>query len=726
MVDQRRCPQCDHLNRPGARFCAQCGSALGPSDLAPPPGTPEPQDPGPTTHPPRAKALRWRRQAGQIAVRLEEKDLPGRFHKELVVEEGTLALLLVDGKASHYKGPGRYTFQGLWDRIRSQGRNQTVTAYLLDGGEIHLEFQLQDLWSQDPLRLQGRCQVALEIQDPLRFVRNVVKEQRLFTQSDLRRFLYPELRAAAQAFVGDHTVAQLEESLAQREEFFGIDLQERLGPILEQSGLAFHRVRLFDLAHPAWDELRQQAEELFLGPQKLESRKRLADLYDQEQLQALAEEEAEAARFEMRAELWQRMRQAVLQDKINAATSDEEWEQFVADLDQRRLLREDELAQFREQLRWSGEDRRKERAHVLAMADVYAEYELKAARLSEQFRHDKERLLNELELAREETLGRLDLRRRQVELELEIQELQRQRAREQERLDDLARRERAVQDAIAEHQVAMQQAQTELERARIRVQIERLEDDNALLTAEKAQAMMRRNREEKLRIQREHQIKMLQAKLEAEERRLTMRLREQAQAHRQELERIQALSQASLEAIIATSGPEQAALLAGLKRTEILKEFSEEQILAMAVEKRPEVIQALQVKFQALAEGRLSAAEAEKWKALAELAQRHQAELRAQMESQLDRQERQAREAAERQERLANEALRAAKDIAEAFAKKPDSGPHIVFGPGSGGYAAGRVSASLPSDRVQVCPNCRVETPVGDKYCANCGHPFYQ
>lgn len=717
MTTQPRCHHCGHVNRPGARFCAQCGHALDAT------GTPDPPDPG-VNRRPLIEARRWRRRPGEIAVRIRPQDLPGLFGKEIIVEEGTTVAILEDGKATRYDGPGRYALQTATGRL--WGRE--VGAVLLDGGEIHLDFELTDLWTRDPLRLWGRCEVAVQIADPAAFIRNVLKDKDTATLHDLRAFLFPELAHTVRSFVADHTVPQLDQALADRPDDLAVDLQERLQAAFAQSGLAFRRVRLFDLAHPRYDELRRKQEDLYLGPQELETRKRLADLYNQEQLQQLAEEEADVARFEMRAQIWQRMRQAVLQDKITAATGDEEWEQFVAELDKRKLLREDELARFREQLRHAAEDRARERAHLLALADLYAEYELKAARLSEQFKHDRQRLQNELELARQETLGRLELRRKQVEMELEIQALEAQHRRTQQELDDIARRERVIQDAIAEHQVALQHAQTELERARIQVQIERLEDDNDLLTVEKAQAMMRRNKEEKLRIQREHEIAMMKAQLEAEERRLEMRLREQAQARQHELARMKQMSEMSVEALIAfTTGPEQAAILGELKRTELLRDFTEEQILAMAVEKRPEVVQAFQAKFQALAEGRLSAAEAEKWRALAELVQKHQEDLYRQMQDQLDRQERQAREAAERQERITGEALRQMGDVAKAFAQKPDGAPNIIFGPGSGGYTAvDGAGASPAGGRVQVCPNCRVEAPVGEKYCANCGHAFYQ
>lgn len=62
----------------------------------------------------------------------------------------------------------------------------------------------------------------------------------------------------------------------------------------------------------------------------------------------------------------------------------------------------------------------------------------------------------------------------------------------------------------------------------------------------------------------------------------------------------QRLCELSAEALVAVSGLEQALLLAELRRTDILKGLSEEQILALAAEKSPAVLRAFQERFEAL------------------------------------------------------------------------------------------------------------------------------
>lgn len=724
------CPRCHKENRPSARYCAYCGASMSSPTVA---------QAAVNAPAPAVEEKRWRRRPGEIAARVTASDLPGRWTKELIVEEGTNAIILEDGQAIPLQGPGRYPIQTLADRLRHWGQGSDMTAILMDSGEIHLRFDLPSLWSRDPLRLAGRCEVAVQITDTAQFARNVLKGRNTYTENDLRDFLAPEVQHTAQVYVGEMSVAQLEAGLADRPEFLGIDLQERLRQALGQSGLSFRRVRLFDLNHPGYNALRQQQEELFLGPQQAAARKRLFDLRTDAEIEKIAQEEAQVAQYELRAAVWQRMRQAVLEDRINRATSDEEWAKFVAEADSRRLLREDELTQLRDSLRWQGEDRRKERAHTAAMADLYAEFELKGARLTEQYRHDQERKRMELTLLREETFGRLELRRRQLDMELEIQDIQAEAARRRRQQEELDARARQMADEMQRLEIAMAQAQSEAERRRLEVEIERMEDDNDLLTAEKAQAMMRRNREDKLRIEREHWIATQQAQLALEERQLEIRLRAEAETHRQQMEReaqqqrheldkMGQMAQMSVEALIAVSGPEQAEFLGELKRTEILAGFSEEQILALAVEKNPQVMEAFKAKYQAASEGKLGVAEAEKWKGIAEITARHQSEISQRSDVQQDRQERSAREAAERQERIVTEMMRQMADVAKAAAQKAESGPSVIFGPGGGGGGAytvggggGGVVANA-SGQTRTCPKCGVSAPIEQKFCHECGN----
>jgi hypothetical protein len=887
MREVKICPQCQAENRAEARFCTQCGRSL--AAITPTPAADVTR--------PEIDAVRWQPRQGEIAARIQQRDLPSNKHANLIIEDNTLAVILRDGVVQGQQGPGRYQLQSLAEHFLGFGQQPEVAAVLIDSGELSLEFTLNDLWTLDPLRLSATCRLAVQVGDAQRFIRSVLKDRLTFTVADLRQLLYPELYDAAQVYVGDHSIEQLEGERKARRDDFGVDVQERLRDLFEQSGIAFKRVQMLDLRHPRIDALRGQEEELFLGPaefdleqrqaaqayerqvsglkadqqqrdlelqrlrQEFAHRQRLSAVTNDEELHKIALEEAAAAQHEQRSQVWDRLRRAIQQDKLNEATTQEEWDKFVAAADRRRLLREDELKQVRDGLRWSDEDRQKERAQLIAMAELQSQYERKAAELASKLKHDRAALQSELTLQRETILGRLDVRAAEVEAQLRVDEAERRRqaqadqaqraaaaaaaqhARdEQAKADEFqrqqgaksadsrrqdehaeythragmeddsgerARKSRAAdaatdiniqrQQTTADNDTVLGQAKTAAEVARLRQEREAAADNADLDLAAKAMAMLKENQAAKQRMQREDEEERrriarqdelarqdailaaekerLQAAITAEKERQMLDLERRAQEQQHELARMKAMGELSAEALIALAPVQQAQILAELRRTEQLKNLSEDQILALAVERNPAVVELLKAKADAAAEGKLQAAEAAKWQALSEERTRHETELRQQIEAQqaaqmklvqeaaaresqaareaIERAERMANSSAERTERMASDsaarqaqsssdALRAVSEVARSFAQnqpQPASGPTVILPPGGSSPSAGAtviggagsgpgsgpsvVNTPAGGGEWQVCPKCRVKMPVGEKFCSNCGHQFF-
>jgi len=82
-------------------------------------------------------------------------------------------------------------------------------------------------------------------------------------------------------------------------------------------------------------------------------------------------------------------------------------------------------------------------------------------------------------------------------------------------------------------------------------------------------------------------------------------------------------------------------------------------------------------------------------------------------------------EAARMQQETAFKAMETQKDISVAYARR--EGPAVVVTPGIGPaiVPTGRVG-DLSTGEVQVCPRCKVKSPIGSKFCANCGERFYE
>lgn len=169
------------------------------------------------------------------------------------------------------------------------------------------------------------------------------------------------------------------------------------------------------------------------------------------------------------------------------------------------------------------------------------------------------------------------------------------------------------------------------------------------------------------------------------------KLDEERQRLQMEADHLERVSAMGPEALLMAAPPDRAQLIAELRRTEILKGFSEEQILAMAAENSPEVAKAFQEKF--------SGASSEKVEAL--------------YERMLEEKDKAASDSAETQREHA-------RLMSEMFQRGLDAMSQAGRPTTPGG--SGRPQAAGGAERVVVCPECHVELPVGTKFCTNCGH----
>jgi phage-related tail protein len=190
---------------------------------------------------------------------------------------------------------------------------------------------------------------------------------------------------------------------------------------------------------------------------------------------------------------------------------------------------------------------------------------------------------------------------------------------------------------------------------------------------------------------------------------------EQRKAERQfELDRLEKLGSLGTEALIAASPAEQGRILADLKKNEIFKGMSEDQILALAAKDSPEVARALAEKFKALAEGKATEREREMYdKLLSEKDARERATIEA-----WDKSSARAKETTER-------ALDRMAETAQAFAKGQGGTPVIITGPGGGQtFVAGGPASPAAKADTKNCPNCGRVVAAESRHCQHCGQKF--
>lgn len=684
-----RCGNCGVENRSDARFCKNCGREINRSVAA-------------SVH-----RHRWARTEGDFAVRINAEDLPGLLKSGLIIEPGTNALLVDKGTVVATVAPGEYTLDSMGNRLKEwfTGRiPESVTALLVDVTPTELEFHLGGIFTKDPLRIGASVRLQAQVSQPGKFLVNMLKGDNRLSKEDLRQFLYPEVVQVIDRWVRQYTVQELDEDpeLKARLE---LALEESLEQTFSQLGLAFLNLRVFELNLEHIDRIRgtrsKYALQVSEAEVEAEGRKRLLDAQQDLDLVKLAEETRKVEQEERRVELYERMRQAVMSNRMKEITSQAEFEEFLNDIDHDKLLREKEREELLRTWREEAEDHEKARDHLLAKLEIERDYELRAAEL--KLRSD----LNEKELEAELRLERLRASK-QFEIEAARQEYELRRRRAQLSFEEeLAESRRRQDDLEAKARIARQHdAHNE--------QTRQLEENMTIglkglrgIKQVRAEAERAKWELEKERLELEWARQKQQLELEMQRERIQME---------HELNRMDKLGQLGAEALIALSGPEQARILADLKKTETLKGMSEEQILAAAAAESPEVAKAFQEKFRAIAEGKASERDREMYERL--LAEKEARE-RATVEA-WDKASARAKETAER-------ALDRMADTAKAFANGKGNAPIVITGTGTGGpqvISSAGGQSSQASREQKVCPKCGKFVDADARHCEHCGQKF--
>ncbi|MHC1783638.1 MAG: hypothetical protein AB9891_12940 [Anaerolineaceae bacterium] len=387
------------------------------------------------------------------------------------------------------------------------------------------------------------------------------------------------------------------------------------------------------------------------GGAELIGREVVADLKKKNMLQDMIEETAKVEVEESKVDLYQRMRRTVMTEKMNEVKTEEEFTKFLAEIDYRKLLSEKERQDLLKGWKEEAEDHDHARAFLMAKAEVEEKYSLRAIEIKSNG-----------ELDAQEQDFQLDLERKRAEMTLSIEE--------QKWQADLKRRSAELQHSKSEGQVGIDLL--------IELQSKKLE-----LRLQEARALV------EIEITRDEA------------------------SHRREMERLEKLGTLGTEALIAASPEQQGKILADLKRAEIFKGMSEDQILAMAAEKSPELGRVFEEKYRAIAEGKAGERERDMYEKLLSEQKSAQSIL---IESQ--------REAMERLQRMSEHNVDAMKEISTAYASR-GSDPVIITGAGGGQVIGGsRAGQNGQQEETKVCPSCGRLVEVSSRFCRYCSVPF--
>ena len=640
--------------------------------------------------PPKITNNRWDREPDDFAVVLRERDLSGMFSRRIIIEDGTIGLLMVQGRFDKRLDPGEHVLEGgLGALLGGRDRKDIVLVNL---GEVMLHLTLPRLLTRDPVPFGVQTALTLRFTSGREaiFLSNFMSGRDYLGANDLRQLVYSEFNEAAQAWSGGHTIRELGENMALRDEM-AISMEAHIRPVLERYGLSFGRLQVRDFNSEIWDRSVNQRVETSLQVTKeqaeLEGRKRFFDIAVETDIQDVTEETQKVATYEKRILLWQRMQRAANQEQMDKISSEQDLTDFIRQTDRDHLLKEDELERFKQALVGSGEDRERLRAQMIRLTDMEADYDFKRKELAQQASLSQEQLEGELGLERLRMESQLETALKRAELTLVREREEGEHRRREDELDAAARWERELQEA-----------RTNAEAQNIGRETARLDGELGLALQAKQAAQERLNQQEQVNITLQRQADEQELAIKADEAQLDLRLRELRDQHQRELDSMQSMDAVSLHTLIAVAPGEKAPLLAELARTEALKSLSPDRILAIAAEKSPELGGAL---AEMAAQGG-----SEQAKAMYERILEEQKGAAADMrESQ--------REMTETMREMFNKALETQAQVASAFAQGAGQAAQAQT------PAAGAPGAA--AQRVVVCRRCLQESATGTRYCPNCG-----
>lgn len=653
---------------------------------------------------------------------------------------------------------------GLLQRIKNIFNYKTTTAVLVDTGDVEIQFSVAGLQTRDPIRLAAECRLVVQMENPTQFFENMMKGRQNYPLTEMKAFLEGELRNCLQEFVSTKSVEELSTNLAFKQEMEQ-GVARHLATTFNRKGLSFVQVRLFDFRHPRMDAVTNKKEEYWLHAQDLQTKLSGEGstmgldrkLLDQETAKALMQLEV----YEDRAKVFERMRKAVASNQMNQVTSEVELEKFLQGMDKDKLIRDEEMRTLTQDFGEKKDDHDLARAHLIQRLKMEQNTDLKRAEISgkvslkqteseavraeemAQLEHEmaarrkemenrqaqewaqmkqqvdtkrfqveaeldlgKKKVDTDLDIDRKKAEADIDLGKKKVESEIDVGRKKMAVEMEARRLEAEARRLEVETDVDLGKKKMDSEIDLGKKQRLSQIELDELEDQKDLRTATGSLDILKKQKG----IKKEESDWELDRKLRERAGLSEVAMKEEALRSERELAKIQALGTLSTEALIAAAPADRASMLAELKRTEGLKGFSEDQILAMAAEKSPEIAKAFQEKFR-------SASTADVQKAYDRM-------LTMKDEGMKDIKE-MSRDYAKMMQEMYNRGMDTQRDTATAAARSAQPGTTVIT-PGSGILStSGTGSSGGYGARMVVCPQCHLETEEGHKFCDNCGHKFF-
>ena len=525
---------------------------------------------------------RWSVSEDDFAVRVMIPDVKGFFKRltglgssQLIIEPGTRALVVEDGVLVGEVPPGSYTLESFDESLQFWRKKQS-TIFLTRCEDVPLESFARAIPCLDSICFDISYRWTIQVQDVVAFMHNLMGARDELPLHELDELLSPFVGQALRSTVTQSSFDELREADCVNRLADGI--RSRCDTRLQRYGLKFVDLQTADLTCD--DQGHEQRKgEIWLASRETQLQ-RAAATVENEQLSARLDD------IRSKTEIRRQLRDAVSGDRFNKIQNRDDFEKMVAEIDQNRLLRREERESLIAAYEERKEDRTQLREHLLETLQIEREQEL------EELRTELDHAARVRSLQREAELSRLSQTQESEDWRLEVEREQQATAhRHQQKLErvraawERARESRRQKrddkwDGIL-HQQKMAEVQEEMifakaERTR---KIALMESElNSRLKTEKLELQKRRT-EAELELQQQkssnqmdrlQRVQEMNAQFAERQQRMQVELEtlKADSASQRELDRIAAMSDLSTEAMVATAGVENAALLADLKKHE--------------------------------------------------------------------------------------------------------------------------------------------------------------
>jgi len=493
----------------------------------------------------------------------------GMLTDSIIIEPGTRACAMVEGRFLGEIPAGEFTFRDFRDKLQFWRKGQ-ATFLLTRSDVVRLSVNCDGFVSADDVPIDMRIEVGAQIDDPVLFMKNLMGPRKEYPVHELAERLKPAIKQEAWVATARLKVEELRgpaiaakvaqqvvDAIAPAFRRYGLKVFSVEGMLMQPAGMEKH-----------WEKVKENNVEV--ADERL-TNKRMGD---------------DVVILTDRIALREKLRDIAISDQFDQARSEEEYKALIAQVDKARLLRKEEMDQLTEGFEQRKGDREALRSHICEVLDINREQELDQLRAQVGHSLEMAAKKNELELAEATNSVENAQWRNEIAREIELAEKQRE-----ERRKDLSAKWERIREARRQkhdgswerllHQQREEAIRTELalkevERSR---RVKLLEAEAAAqIEAEKIIAERQRRefeleiggRESDAQFDRLKRVQDMNFDGHARQAKLDAELKSQAELRSQshEIEKLKTMGTLSAEALIAASNGDNARALAELKMQE--------------------------------------------------------------------------------------------------------------------------------------------------------------